>query len=264
MPEVNLPRVSVVIANHNYGQWIGEAMRSVDAQRDYPYKRIIVIDDGSTDNSWEVIKFAAGLRLPSQPDFAKKNVAYTGKVGQTPVIAYRFNEAGGPSRARNLGIRLGWQHTDVFGFLDADDIYLPGKISKSVSKIMEDPTRIGGVYTDYDTLNETTGVLIREFKPPFEREKLLRECMIHSACIVTKMALEKGGLYDEELRVAEDFDLWLRITEHFLILHVPQCLMRVRVGSHQSSSTVRKEIWQKCWQRVMQKTQERAARAVHP
>lgn len=253
---VDMPVVTTVIANHNYGQWVGEAMRSVDAQ-DYPNKQLVVIDDGSTDNSWNVIKLVASLNVPTGVDLVKKNTAYTGRVGSTPTVAYHFDQAGGPSRARNLGIKLAWPSTHIFAFLDADDIFLQGRLSKAVAKIMEDPAHIGGVYTDYETVSVDTGRIVREYKEPFSRDKLLRECMIHSACVVTKPALEKAGGYDEQLRVAEDYDLWLRITESFLILHIPESLMRVRVGSHNSTGQVKKEIWETCWKRVVEKTQAR-------
>jgi glycosyltransferase involved in cell wall biosynthesis len=255
-----LPMVSIVITNHNYARWVGEAMRSVDEQ-DYPNKTLIVIDDGSTDNSWDVIRLNAGIKGPAL--LGKKNVAQTGMVGKTRVIAYRFDTAGGPSRGRNLGIKLGWKFSHIYCFLDADDVYLPGKISKSVAKIIEDPQNIGGVYSDYNTINWETGVEIREYKEPFSRERLLYECMIHSACVVSKPALErvfdqsKQQFYDEDLRTCEDYDLWLRITEHFVISHIPEALMRVRTGSHNATATVAKDVWERNWKRVAEKTQAR-------
>lgn len=257
MATPGLPGVAVIVANHNYGRWLGEALRSVDEQ-DYPNKLLVVIDDGSTDNSWDVVRLSCGLNLPPGKILGQKNVAHTGKIGKTPVLAYRFDEAGGPSRARNLGIKLAWNHAHLFSFFDADDIMLQGKLSKSVAKLMEDPAVIGGVYTDYEAFNPQTGAVVREYKPPFSRDRLVGgDCMIHSACVVTRTALEKAGLYDESLRVAEDYDLWLRITESHVILHIPECLMRVRVGSHNSTATVKSEVWKDCWRRVAQKTQER-------
>lgn len=248
-----LPDVTVVIANHNYGRWLGDAIRSVDAQ-DYPKKRIIVVDDGSTDNSWDVLRMNAGV---GQLLVGKPNTAYPGKVGNTPLFAVHLPKAGGPSRARNIAIKLAWQSTHLYSILDADDVFLPGKLSKSVSRLMEDPKHIGAVYTDYETVSIDTGVAVREYKEPYTRERLLRECMVHSACVISRLALEKVGVYDEDMRTCEDYDLWVRLAEKFIISHIPECLMRVRVGSHNSTATVAREVWEQNWRRIAQKTQER-------
>lgn len=233
------PQVTIVIPCHNHARWVGGAMRSV-AEQDYPNKRLVVIDDGSTDDSWTVIdSFADRIR----------------KTG-VGVCTHRIRKAVGPSAARNVGIRLSWTPTDIYGFLDSDDYYLPGKISKSVAKILEDPVAIGGVSADYETFNEESGIKIREFKEPYSRERLLRECLLTSP-LLTKTTLEKVGLFDEELRVAEDYDLWLRISEKFIFLHIPEALLRIRVGNHNSTSTVKKEVWQDCWKKVVEKTRQR-------
>ena len=253
-----LPAVSIVIANHNHAQWIGDAMRSI-ADQDYPQKRIVVVDDGSTDNSWDVIRLVAGLNAPSVD--LKKNVAHIGKLESTQVIAYHFDKAGGPSRTRNLGIKLAWQATHIFGFLDADDTYLPGKISRSVAKLLEDPERIGVVYTDYECENVQTGVILREYKEPFSRHRLLNECIISCPSLVSRTILEKAGLFDENLRTVEDYDLWLRCTELCVAAHIPECLVKLRVGAHSSTATVSKKDWEKNWQYVAAKTQQRMMKA---
>jgi glycosyltransferase involved in cell wall biosynthesis len=246
--------LTVVIPNHNYACWLPDAINSVAADP-YPFKRIIVVDDGSTDNSWDTICKLGDITNADDP---KENMIYTGQVQNTVLCAYRFEKAGGPSRARNLGITALWNQTHLFGFLDADDEYLPGKISKSIATFVESPERIGAIYTDYDTVDINTGRVVRVYKEPFSRERLLQECIVHSACMVNKLALHACGLYDEELRCAEDFDLWLRISEKFLIVHIPEPLMSVRVGSHNSTNVVKKETWNRCLQRVSQKVQERA------
>jgi teichuronic acid biosynthesis glycosyltransferase TuaG len=250
----NLPVLTVVIPNHNYARWLPDAIRSV-AVDDYPNKQLVVVDDGSTDESWEVI--VEQLCLDQSANVPSEDKVYAGRIDDMPTLGYRFKKAGGPSRARNLGIKALWQHTGIYGFLDADDVYLPGKISKSIEIFLHDPERIGAVYTDYETINIDSGTMIREYKEPYSRNRLLQECIIHSACMVSKPALEQCGLYDENLRCAEDYDLWLRIAEKFVFVHIPECLMRVRVGSHNSTSTVSQQTWQECWSIVKQKTMAR-------
>lgn len=247
------PELTVVIPNHNYGNWIGEAMNSVVIDQ-YPNKKLMIVDDGSTDNSWDII---CGLASITNGENPRQDTIYQGRLLNTPVFAYKFANAGGPSRARNLGITTLWNHTHIFGFLDADDIYLPGKISKTIDIFKQDPQRIGAIYTDYDTINIENGQKTRVYKEPFDKDRLLAECIVHSACMVNKLAIHECGSYDEELRCVEDWDLWLRISEKFLIVHIPEPLMLVRVGPHNSTATVNKTIWEKCWNKVAEKTRQR-------
>lgn len=239
-----------VIPNHNYSQWIGGAIGSIVADP-YPYKQIAVIDDGSTDNSWEVI--CSLLNIKGRAN----EVVHGGNINGVPALAYRFLHAGGPSRARNKGIALLWEHTDIFAFLDADDEYLPGKITKGVPKFIEDPLNVGVVYSDFITENVAKGTSLVEYKEPFDRARLMQECIVNNNSLVNKLALHKCGVYDNEMRTCEDYDLWVRISEHFIILHMPEVLVKIRVGGHNSTATVAKEIWNNNWQRVMLKAQSR-------
>lgn len=243
-------KVGIVIPNHNYGKWIKRALYSV-IEEPYPNKQIAVIDDGSTDDSWAII--CKELHLKDIADHKR----HEGYIDNIPAIAYRYTKAGGPSRARNTGIKMLWESTHLYGFLDSDDEYLPGKIGKSVEKFAADPMHIGAIYTDYHTINES-GDIRREYKEPFSKHRLLQECIVHSACMVNKLALQTCGMYDEEMRTCEDYDLWMRISERFVLIHIPESLMLVRVGSHSSTATVNKEIWEENWKRVMLKAQARA------
>jgi glycosyltransferase involved in cell wall biosynthesis len=246
---LELPVLTVVIPNHNYSKWIVEAIMSV-ATDPYPLKRVFVVDDGSTDNSWTVICKAIGQADNTQ-------LFQQGRILETDVLAYRSAKAGGPSAARNIGIRATWDYTHIYGFLDADDIYLPGKISQSINCFMQEPKRIGAIYTDYDTIDVETNTKVRVYKEPYSRQRLLQSCIVHSACMINKLALDRCGVYDEELRVAEDYDLWLRISEKFVISHIPESLMLVRVGSYNSTNTVDSGVWQRCHDRVRQKLMQR-------
>mgnify|MGYP003151183260 FL=1 len=70
---------------------------------------------------------------------------------------------------------------------------------------------------------------------------------------------EDTGYYDKTMRTCEDYDLWMRISEKFIIAHVPKSLTMVRVTGDNSSFIVNQEVWQKNWTRVMQKAQDRHA-----
>lgn len=246
--------VTAVIPCYNHAKWVNEAIDSV-ASQDYPHKQIIVVDDGSTDNSHLAV--LNRLYRPRGPKEQGSPWIATGQLthSKVEVTILRFTEAKGPSRARNAGIDHGWAETDIFAFLDSDDLYEPGKISKSIAVIKDDPTFIGAVYSDFDTFNSE--IRIRQHKPSFSRQRLLRECIVNCDSLVTKRAIEVCGAFDETIRVCEDYDMWLRISEKFIITHIPESLVRVRVGSHSASSTISKENWQKNYQKVFDKLRAR-------
>jgi glycosyltransferase involved in cell wall biosynthesis len=258
--ETYIPLVTVVIPCHNHEKWVNDAIDSVLWQ-DYPNKRIVVVDDGSTDDSTK--RVYDRMYRPKGPEKQTEPFMFAGKAqhADTEIMVCKFQEAHGPSFARNWGVKVSWDGTDVFFFLDSDDRYEPGKITKSVNKWLEMPDFIGAVYTDYDTVNDD-GIRLRQFQEPVSRIRLVhdRECLPNCDSLVSKLALSKCGLFDEQMRTCEDFDLWMRISERFTIVHIPESLLTLRVGSHSSTATVPSEIWQQNFQRVFQKAHARQLR----
>lgn len=258
---VDVPQVAAIIATYNYGHWIIEAIASVVLQ-DYPKKTIVVIDDGSTDDTLANMENLLDTKFLECRSLEFPNVI--GKMHgtiQNTFITYLKVENGGPGRARNVGINYATkQGAQLFAILDADDYWMAGKLTKSVNKILESPETIGAVYTDNLTINIENGQSSREFRESFDYNRLLSHNMVHSGCVINKLALAKVGLYDESLRVAEDYDLWLRIGEQFMIYHLPEPLVTIRAGNYNTTFSVKSEVWQKCWKRVYEKVQERHAK----
>ena len=251
MPE---PLVTAVIPLHNHADWVMDAVHSVAGQ-DYPNKRIVVVDDGSTDNpSGAVMERLEGITL-GPPDV--EPITCLGTIRGTQVMFCRFRQARGPSFARNYGVKAAWEGTDVFFFLDSDDVYEQGKLSRSVAKWQEAPEHIAVVYSDFDTLNPRTGLRVRQYKEPYSRERLVRECQPNCDSLVSKLALKECGLFDESLRTCEDYDLWLRLSERFVLVHLPESLVTIRVGDHSSTATVNREAWEENYRRVMEKARAR-------
>ena len=120
---------------------------------------------------------------------------------------------------------------------------------------------VGVVYGDYDVLHTSSEKIIREYKEPYSRRRLVQECIVHSGSLISKKALvdviEETGYYDREMRTCEDYDLWMRISEKYIIAHVPKSLTKVRVTGDNSSFIVNNDVWQKNWIRVMEKMQTR-------
>ena len=260
---MTLPTVTILIANYNDEEYLDRAIESA-VNQDYPGPlNICIVDDGSTDGSWGVVE--TYIKNPAK-DTTEANLDVTfsqysgGRFGNTKTYAIK-NENSGPSEARNVGIRYMIEKTDVFAILDSDDEMYEDKVSECIKVFERGGNAIGVVYGDYDTVHTATGKIIREFKEPYSRKRLTQECIVHSGSLISKEALEEvleeTGYYDKTMRTCEDYDLWMRISEKFIIAHVPKALTRVRVTGDNSSFIINQEVWQKNWMRVMQKMQAR-------
>jgi len=224
-----LPKVAIICANYNYGRYIVAAMNSIINQTYEGELRLYVVDDGSSDDSWEKISEYA----KDKDNIFIKNI-----------------ENSGASVARNTAIEMCWEWADVIGVLDADDEYKPTKVEKFVNKLIEYP-EIGAVYGDYD-IHKMYGhksYVKEEFKQPYSRSVLLEKCIVHSNSLIKKnylqaVRLHNGEIFDSRLHgpaskgfigCTEDYDLWIRLSKVCLICHVPESLSIVNESGQNQS-----------------------------
>ena len=208
-----LPKVAIICANYNYGEYIIPAIESILSQTYQGPLRLYVVDDGSSDDSWEKInQFTHNSRIQAQ----------------------RI-ENSGASVARNVAIDMCLEWADIIGVLDADDAYFPNKVEKLVEKLVE-YDEVGVAYSDYE--NVFPHYSKREFKPSYSKIGLQQRCMVHSNALIKKEYLEairlpNGEFYKSALHgpasqefigCTEDYDLWLRLSNVCVISHVPECL----------------------------------------
>lgn len=263
---IALPLVTVVIANYNYGQYVEAAINSA-LKQDYPGElQLCVVDDGSTDDSWEKITRIIGGKVETKGDL---EVVESANKNEKKIIGIR-QKNGGASAARNTAINYTWDETHAFAILDADDEYYPNKVSRMVQKLIQDPMRIGVVYADYDIHDLNTGKIVREFKQPYNKEVLMGECIVHSNALINKLALaatsEPTGFYDinlhgpasgEFIGCSEDYDLWIRISEQFLIVHIPESLAIANITGSNQTTNVTPEVFNENFQYILSKMHQR-------
>jgi len=246
-----LPKVSVILANYNYGHYLTDALTSCGLQ-DYPNFDVIVIDDKSTDNSVEIIRSHCGSQeiLQDSSDFILSRF----NTDKCQVFLFQLKENGGPARARNIGIDFAIkQNSHMVQILDADDYMYPNKISRLVAAMIVDPELIGIVYADYFILKQD-GSKTYESKKSFDFNLLYGgESIIHSGALISSLVLKRVGypFYPPEQRVAEDFSLWLKACKYFMAVHVAEPLTLVRSHDQDSTNSVAKEIWQRDYQKAM-------------
>ena len=206
--------ISVIIPCYNKEAFIAEALDSV-LQQTYinAIKEIIVVDDGSTDNTASVIKEKAAL---------------------SPIIKYVYQKNGGVSAARNTGIENATG--DYVAFLDADDLWLPDKIERQ-SKALEQHPEVGLFYTDlfkYDYKQQSLTPVKAIAYQASEQNLLFKFVakgapVIPSTVLVKRICFEKAGMFDTTLREGgEDIDMWLRIARQYAFQHVKGCLIKKR------------------------------------
>ena len=181
-------KVSVVIPAYNSSATIKASLESAIAQS-YPVYEIIVVNDGSKDNTEEVIKEV----MNENPDAD---------------IHYVYKKNGGPSVTRNFGIQIATG--DVIAFLDSDDLWLEDKIERQVDVFVNSPEicLVGGLYKKGDL----SGDVFREIT--FE-ELLLSNRFFTSATVVRRSVFNKVDPFREDKKYSEDYNLWLRILAEF-------------------------------------------------
>jgi glycosyltransferase involved in cell wall biosynthesis len=189
-PSDKLPLVSIVIPCYNGEKYVGEAIDSALAQT-YANKEVIVIDDGSTDGSLDVIKsFGDRIRWETGPNR-------------------------GGSAARNRGIELA--RGELIQFLDADDLLHPQKLERQVPLALETPDAI--VYCDFVVEDIETGDAVEiprrecDGRDPvvfaIQAERLSVAAPLHWK----NKLLEVGG-FDESLACCQEYDLHIRLACH--------------------------------------------------
>jgi len=213
--------VSVVIPAFNRWPMLAEAVTSVMAQRGVDFE-LIVVDDGSTDET--------AARLPGLlEEFA----------AQHPVRILR-TENRGPGAARNRGVAAA--RARFIAFLDSDDLWQPDKLQRQFEYMSHKPEC---------RVSQTDEIWIRagvRVNPGWRHRKRsgvfffesLRTCLVSPSAVVmrTNVFRELGG-FDEDLRAAEDYDLWLRLLLEHSVELLPEPLV-VRRSGHpgQLSATV--------------------------
>ena len=178
--------ISVVIPTYNRYRILHRALKSVYAQTHKP-KEVIIIDDGSTDETSQITKLF-------------------------PNVTYVYQENSGVSSARNLGIEK--SNFEWIAFLDSDDEWHPEKLQEHLELHLNYP-KLQMSYTDEKWVRGS-----KEIKIPKKYRKfggdIFKECLSHciiapSATVIHKDLLERIGFFDESLEVCEDYDLWLRV-----------------------------------------------------
>ena len=210
-------RVSVIIATYNMAGYLPHAVRSV-LDQDYPDLEIQIIDDGSTDDTPTVV----------------------GQWQDEPRVRVHRQANGGQARAKNAGIA---RSTGRFiAFLDADDMWLPGKLVRQLPLFAGRP-EVGVVYSEYERMDEAGHPLAkgptRMHRGRVSGPLLIENFISFPSAIVRRECIERHGPFDEGLGMGIDYELWLRLSAHYEFDFVCEPTVRYRIWSGQMSRNYR-------------------------
>lgn len=206
--------VSVIIAAKNYGHYLPLAIESA-LQQSLPALEIIVLDDGSTDDTPQIIKNYCGSHS------LIKGVRLDGL---------------GLSRARNIGIEL--SKGRFVALLDADDLWEPEKLHKQMP--LFENSEVGVVYSRR-TLIDPQGVSMPPENAVMFRGNLFNTFVrtnpvCSSSVVIRREVLDHVGIFDPKVPMAVDYDLWLRVSPFYQFDYVDEPLVKYRTGHANMSS----------------------------
>jgi glycosyltransferase involved in cell wall biosynthesis len=219
--------ISVVIPSYNSEKYIEETIQSVLKQT-LTNIEIIVIDDGSTDRSADIVK------------------------SYTPLVRLIQQTNAGVSFARNRGIQEA--RGQYICFIDSDDYWLPDKLEKQLNAFHNHP-ETGAVFSDFIRWNEgelNTFPSVDDLDLSAHQEGIdpnfsgwifhlfLLDCwMLTSSAMIRKEVFLKCGLFNTNLPCGEDWDLWLRISREYPFIKLREPTTLYRQHKEQTTSRVR-------------------------
>lgn len=198
-----MPKITVYITNHNYQDYIKEAIESVLKQSFQDFE-LLIIDDGSEDNSKDVIE----------------------KYKNKPKVRVFFQKRRGLNASNNIALKEA--KGDFILRLDADDYLHKDALAQMGQKLSEN-SEAAMIFPDYFNIDKFGNIMNRVRRHDFNKEVSLFDLPAHGACtmIRTKLLKELGG-YDESFDRQDGYDLWLKVIFKFKVLNLNEPLFFYR------------------------------------
>jgi len=193
-----MPTVSICIPTYNRKDYLKETLASVFAQTYKDYE-VVVVDDGSTDGTEEMIR------------------------GTGYKVRYYRQKNAGDAAARNKLLELA--RGEFITFLDSDDLLMPDAVERMM-KVMESEGGDIVVYGPYLRIDENGNVYgrcKRKLHSGYIASHLFQNILVHSCgSMFPRNVLQEAGGFDETLPVCSDYDLWLRLSLKYRFIALPQ------------------------------------------
>jgi glycosyltransferase involved in cell wall biosynthesis len=214
-----MPTVDIITPAYNAAKYLPAAIESVETQT-FGDWRILLVDDGSTDNTAEVIE------------------PYLARLG--PKLKYIRQANAGLPAARNAAIRN--SDAEFLALLDADDVWLPNRLEDSL-KCFENRPRVGLSYGHISRIDQdgkildTLDILQPNGEGMIAPYIYMRKVQLPCPTITfRRRCVDEVGTFDETMRATEDRDMWLRIALHNEVAVADKVLAYYRVSSDSMST----------------------------
>lgn len=226
---------SIIIPAFNASEFIQATLDSISAQKTHSQLEVIIVDDGSTDSTREVVdNYSSDLR----------------------VKCISIENSGGPSRPRNIAIaEATGKYIVIF---DSDDIMLPGKIESSL-ELLNQCEEAGFLFTNFQSVDPSGSLLEADYLKSYDTlyslpynklsdygrliqgADLLRGLSAAnfigtSSVVIRKSILEEVGMFDEELKNGDDFNLWVRLANKYPAIFLNKVLHQYRIHENSISN----------------------------
>ncbi|MHB1702463.1 MAG: glycosyltransferase, partial [Acidobacteriaceae bacterium] len=190
------PLVSIVIPAYNHGHYLEEAIQSVLSQ-DYQHIELIVINDGSSDNTAEILeRYRGSFYVETQPN-------------------------AGQARTLNKGWTM--SRGEILAYLSADDFLLPRAVSTAVDYLHTHPDVVL-TYSDFYLVDPSSAVIRGVQTPDYNYKDMVTRliCPPGPGAFFRRSAFLAAGLWDVSLRQMPDFEYWLRLGQYGNFARIPE------------------------------------------
>lgn len=211
----DLPLVSIIIPAYNLAHYLEAAIQSVLSQ-DYPNVELIVLDDGSTDDTRKVLE------------------RYTGR------FYWETHRNMGQAETINKGWRM--SKGSILAYLSPDDTMAPTAVSKSVEHLLANPDVVL-TYCDYNLIDARSQVVRRVYAPDFDYHNMVTKltCPPGPGAFLRREAFEATGGWNSLFKQVPDYEYWLRLGLQGTFIRIPEVLASFRVHSKSQTFAVASE-----------------------
>lgn len=230
----NKPKISVLLCVHNGERFVRQALESIYQQTFQDFE-VIVVDDGSTDGTPDILQQMKDART----------------------CIYRNESNLGLTKSLNIG--FGFCRGDYIARMDADDVSHPRRFAKQLKFLEENPSclAVGSWVGWIDEQANQTGTWNPPVNPDEINERLLsRNAIAHGSAVIRKSALLSAGGYNTEYPYAQDYDLWLRLSEQGELRNIGEVLYYLRNWSG-AVSTSKKQMQRQFAEKALQQACKR-------